>query len=100
MRPQAHARCRAKHTEFQPSLEEWFCPKCGASPDGGFIVETFSDDIGSHEECEALHTQDRLDCGKCGYSGSGTAFAKAVAKKANLVPCPHCKGHGFVKGPA
>lgn len=95
-RPKPHALCGAKHTTYQPSIEEWRCPKCGSEPRDGFILETFNDDIGSHEDCEALHREDELSCECCDRRISGTAFARAAMKKANRVACPHCKGHGFL----
>lgn len=95
-KPKPHALCGAKHTTYQPSREEWRCPKCGSEPRDGFILETFSDDIGSHEDCEALHIADELSCERCNRRISGTDFSQAAMEKANRVACPHCKGHGFL----
>lgn len=91
-------QCAAKHTAYNPSDEEWRCPKCGAGyRDGDFAIDTSAE--GTSEDCTRLHAQDLLYCVKCDYSTTGSRFAGAVAKAKNLVPCPTCKGHGVVDGP-
>jgi hypothetical protein len=83
--------CLYKHTKYQPTNEEWACPKCNA-PVGEFYVAS-----GPDQDCLLLHTDDCLVCMKCDFSISGQAFANRVVKKQNLVPCPCCNGKGFVK---
>lgn len=90
--------CDAKHTKYQPSDEEFCCPKCGAKC-GEFCV-----DDGPNLDCPLIHDDDHLACyGKrkvasCpdGYGTSGKAFAAALQRKKGLVPCSHCKGKGLV----
>lgn len=89
--------CTFKHTKYQPTDEEFHCPKCKA-PGGDFCV-----DDGPNLECDLLHDEDILNCyGKGGagcpaeYGITGKAFAAALVKKNNLVPCKHCKGKGLV----
>jgi hypothetical protein len=93
--------CEAKHTKYQPTGEEFRCPRCRAES-GDFYI-----DDGPNVECELLHDEDRLVClgkdsGGCPseYETSGRAFAAALVKKKNLVPCSHCKGTGYEKGKA
>jgi DNA-directed RNA polymerase subunit RPC12/RpoP len=85
--------CKAAHTKYQPSDEEWFCPKCGDGAESFVIEESDSDS----DECEKLHNNDGLICYNCGHSESGKVFSSRAARKSNMVPCPHCKGKGFVK---
>ena len=91
--------CSVKHTKYQPNDDEWRCPKCGVgSQDGereetGFVIDDGADESG---ECEKLHDEDDLLCYKCGYACSGKSFANYVVKKNSLVPCPCCKGTGYV----
>jgi hypothetical protein len=34
------AECGSKHTKFQPDVDYWFCPKCGAdNKNGDFYIE-------------------------------------------------------------
>lgn len=86
--------CQHKHTKYQPTDEEWRCPKCGASYDDGeeFVIW---DAVG--EDCSLLHDEDYLKCQKCGYETTGKRFAAYVVKKNSLIPCPTCKGKGVVK---
>ncbi len=84
--------CEAKHTKYQPTDEEFNCPKCGAK-----VGDFFKDDPVGHDECELLHDEDNLCCATCGYGCSGKAFAARIVKAKNLVSCPCCKGKGFVK---
>jgi len=87
--------CNARHTNFQPSLDEWKCPKCGAgSEDGDFIIENPDED--AHDECDKMHANDEVRCHACGYTGYGTAVSTALKRKYDLVTCPCCKGKGSV----
>lgn len=91
--------CGYKHTKYQPTDEEWRCPKCGAGfedKSGGFVIW---DGVSDNEEgeCQLLHVDDYLKCQKCGYDCQGKDFAAYVVKKNSLVSCPCCKGKGFVK---
>lgn len=85
--------CNVKHTKYQPTDDEWKCPKCGATanqPDG------FFNDESENNDCPTLHESDTLVCYRCGFSTSGKAFAARLQKAANMVPCPCCKGKGIV----
>lgn len=85
--------CVAKHVKYEPKDEEWTCPKCGSGIDSFVIEECDSE---SDDVCMRLHDKDFLKC-ECGYSTSGRAFSNLVVRKNSLVPCPHCKGKGFVR---
>lgn len=87
--------CQHKHTKYQPTNEEWRCPRCGATAEQGFIIYESINDM-DNIECELLHPEDYLHCGKCGLDTSGKAFAAFVVKKNSLVVCPTCKGKGMV----
>lgn len=93
--PTKQIHCEAKHTTYNPSLDEWKCPECQA-PVGEFAIDEPAE--GSSEDCERLHNKDYLHCYKCGYGVVGSKFATRIAKSKNLVPCPTCKGHGVVDG--
>lgn len=82
--------CTAKHTKYQPTAEDWRCPKCGAT-DGKFCI-----DDGPNMDCEAFHEDDLCVCYACGHEVGGKAFAARIQKAKSLVPCPHCKGVGLV----
>ena len=90
--------CSAKHTKYQPTDEEFCCPKCGATV-GHFCV-----DDGPNLDCDLLHDEDELNCygepGAMGcpaqYGTTGKAFAALVVKKKNIQTCPTCKGKGYV----
>lgn len=91
--------CTLKHTKYQPTPEEFHCPKCEA-PAGDFCVEG-----SGNYDCPLLHDDDELACyGKNGdgckaqYGTDGKTLARNIAKKKNLVKCEHCKGSGYVKG--
>lgn len=87
--------CPHKHTKYQPTDEEWRCPKCGATAQEGFIIYESINDMDTIE-CELLHPEDFLFCEKCNLETSGKAFAAFVVKKNSLVICPTCKGKGMV----
>ena len=87
--------CGAKHTKYQPTNEEWRCPKCGATADQGFNID--SPDPESSDDCELNHDLDEIHCNRCHeYSAWGKGFAAALQKKHNLGPCSQCKGAGMV----
>lgn len=90
--------CTDKHTAYQPSDDEFKCPKCGATA-GEFYIETEAEASTTRADCALVHPDDVLLCTKCGYGVSGKAFAAAIMKKKNLVPCPHCHGRGTIPGP-
>ena len=85
--------CAAKHTFYQPTDEEWRCPKCGATNDG-FVIDESDPDV--LETCGLLHSADMLRCFYCDWSGSGRTFVNKLAKEKNLVVCPTCEGTGHV----
>jgi hypothetical protein len=89
---EAKINCEAKHTKYQPTDEEFHCPKCGAK-----CGDFFKDDPVGHEECDLLHDEDNLCCATCGYGCSGRALAARIVKAKGLVQCPCCKGTGMVK---
>lgn len=94
--------CNARHTKYQPTDEEFRCPKCGAGPEEGFIIDDSPEDADS--DCGLLHEDDCIVCNNCKTEHhrdtdySGKSYAALMVKKNNLVPCPHCKGKGLVKG--
>ena len=87
--------CSIKHTAYQPTDEQWRCPKCGSDNEKFYVDEPVE---GSAEECDKLHEQDGLYC-QCGYAGTGKSFAEKVMEAQNRIVCPHCKGEGTIKGP-
>jgi len=92
--------CGAKHTKYQPTDDEWRCPKCGADAESFWVDEIAED---SDPDCQLLHVNDLLTCGTehgstySSYSIFGKSFAAMLQRKHNLGPCPHCKGSGLVK---
>jgi DNA-directed RNA polymerase subunit RPC12/RpoP len=87
-------KCMAKHTKYQPTDEEWKCPKCG-SDNEHFYIEGFTE--GSDDDCDLLHDKDEIGCDNCGHGISGKLFASRLQRKHNLITCPHCKGKGLIK---
>ena len=83
--------CDRKHTKFQPTDEQWECPKCGRGNDVFYISESVDAD------CILLHDDDFIVCENCEREWTGKKLAAVMAKKACMVKCPHCKGSGFVK---
>jgi hypothetical protein len=91
--------------QFCIPTELWRCPKCGVSSDstkGGFVLdEPFADeegkDISPEDEAQGW-TRNSAICCECGYTTTTARFFAALLKKANLVPCPCCKGSGYVPG--
>ena len=99
--------CGAKHTKYQPTMEEWKCPSCGIKDDGEhfyiddgehFYIDVYDDDI-ADLDCNLLHEKDGVVCTNCNKAWIGETLSKIMAKIANMVPCPNCKGAGFVKKP-
>jgi hypothetical protein len=86
--------CAAKHAVPQIPDSEWLCPKCGVSPEGGFVID--ESDETSDDDCPLLHGMDSIIC-SCGFGTSGKKLAQDYAKKKGLVRCEHCKGAGMVK---
>lgn len=88
--------CQVRHTVFQPmdTDEQWRCPRCDATAQMDFVVESSPDEV--DVACPLLHDEDEVRCGECGYAASGKAVAKAMMKKYNRVKCPTCKGCGTV----
>lgn len=89
--------CTEKHTKYQPTQDEWKCPKCGAG------VGTFYIDESPNHDCDLIHNEDTIMCmglngDRCDYLASGKSFVQNLVKKKNMVPCPHCKGKGMVQG--
>lgn len=78
--------CNAKHTNYQPTDDEWKCPKCGAGS-GEFLYDDMAELAG--DECGLLHDEDSLVCVmKHGEDGSrflisGEAFAAGFQSKAD-----------------
>lgn len=91
--------CQHKHTKYQPTDEEWKCPKCGVGhEDGaGWTLYDSPDDGTDGVDCLLLHNDDTLFCEKCSHSESGKTFALRLLKKHSFVTCPCCKGTGLVK---
>ena len=87
--------CPAKHAKYQPTDEDWLCPKCGADNRYFVIIAPIDD---ASEACVLVHEDDEIDCEKCGYGGSGSTVTKKMAAQMNMVKCPHCSGRGYVKG--
>jgi len=82
--------CLGKHTDFQPTDDEWICPGCGATQPDFYV------DSSDYMDCERVHTDDLVVCDACGYSKSGSWAMKALLKKLSMVTCPTCNGKGVV----
>jgi transcription initiation factor TFIIIB Brf1 subunit/transcription initiation factor TFIIB len=90
--------CKFKHTKYEPTEEEFMCPKCGAK------VGHFCIDEGPNMDCDQLHDEDNIVCygvdGKgcpAEYGTTGKKFVAWLLKKNDMVPCECCKGKGFVR---
>lgn len=94
--------CAATHTKFQPTDEQWKCPRCGTGTeyeeDGqtrdGMIVMDADETCDS--DCILLHSKDLVACMRCGGEWTGKRLAALLQRKANLAPCGHCNGTGLV----
>lgn len=90
--------CKVKPTKFQPSSEEFKCPRCGSKA-GYFCIDESECDY----DCPKLHEKDYIKCygtiddELCDYDTNGKAFVAKLLKQKNLVDCEHCKGTGKVK---
>ena len=84
--------CDAKHTAFQPTDEQWVCPKCG-DKENFYIDEP---DQEANEECDKLHNNDEVRCDKCGFGASGKTVASKLQKLHHREVCPTCKGAGTI----
>jgi len=92
--------CIEKHTPYQPTDDEFKCPKCGKGPNDdpqGLIVDEVPESV-EGTDCGKLHCLDLVRCYACGHETSGRSFAAYLMKKKLLVPCPCCKGKGTVPG--
>ena len=87
--------CSAKHTAFQPTDDQWQCPKCGAGSESFWIEDA---DASSSDDCGKLHEKDTVICIQCEGGWSGQKVASILAKRLHLVTCPTCKGRGVVDG--
>jgi rubredoxin len=86
--------CPAKHTKFQPTMEQWRCPLCGNDAQADFIVD--DPDPDAEDFCELLHEKDVITC-VCNDEGwTGKQIAAKLAKKLDMVTCPCCKGAGLI----
>lgn len=89
--------CPGKHTKFQPTDSQWYCPKCGAGT-YDFYIDCSPGD--ADPDCEKLHIGDSVVCTSCTRGNShhtGDQIAKAMVKKLHFMQCSHCKGSGFVQ---
>lgn len=89
-------KCTRKHTKYQVEDADWACPECGATSDkgdGNFVLES---EALTADECPLMHMDDYVVCYACNYTASANSYANRVQKQKNLVPCPCCKGKGFV----
>jgi len=87
--------CKAKRSAYQPTDDEWRCPKCGS--DVSFeIIETAGDC--DDDECTLLHDEDECECSACHYYATGAQVSLHFRKARGLIRCPACKGTGVVEG--
>lgn len=90
-------KCKAAHTAYQPSEEEWFCPECRRKRSGSasrieFTVFKYA--VDSDPDCGLLHEYDEIHCIDCGYTTCGTTLAREKQEASKKIECPHCKGTG------
>jgi Zn finger protein HypA/HybF involved in hydrogenase expression len=83
--------CALKHTRYQPTEEEWRCPKCGRDSSAFYIEES------ENMDCDLLHPDDSIICDTCDKVWSGAAIARIFQNKAHRIICPTCKGTGYVE---
>lgn len=92
--------CSFKHVVLQIPDEDWKCPKCGCGveykDDYGDMQDGFVIVVSENYDCELLHEDDELECGKCGYMLSGAEYSRWYGKLKSLVKCPCCNGKGMV----
>ncbi len=89
--------CTKKHTLYQPTIDEWCCPKCGERDDFVIDNDIILNPRYEEEECELLHEKDSINCGRCGKFLTGKTFAKKIQEKHGLIACECCNGTGLVK---
>lgn len=90
-------KCYAKHSKYQPTIEEFKCPKCGTGPENGdFYIDT-DPTVGSNFECEFMHDEDMIVCLKCNWESTGKKYSSMFIKAKNMVKCPCCKGTGLIE---
>jgi len=82
-------KCIVKHAAYQPTNEEWSCPKCGKYSESFWIEESSADG-----ECPLLHNTDIIVCFRCGYGTSGKNFAARLQKSKKSCPVPMLQGKG------
>lgn len=87
------SKCRKKHPTDIPD-DEWMCPRCGAGPEEGYVLEY---EVGTEAECEYPHASDLVSCGNCEYHATYGTVAKLYDYQKSLVVCPTCKGNGKIR---
>jgi Zn finger protein HypA/HybF involved in hydrogenase expression len=88
--------CKGNHTSYNPTDEEFRCPKCGASHPDFYIEENESETDGFN--CRLLHNGDFLRCDKCDFTIYGQEFVKELLEIRSLKVCPYCDGKGKIQG--
>jgi len=86
--------CTEKHAKFQPTDDQWKCPKCGAGNNGGESM--FYIDESPNGDCELLHNEDYIVCVECKSSWTGKRLSTVMVDALSLEKCPHCAGTGFI----
>ena len=94
LREEPMSQCIVKHTKFQPSLDEWLCPRCSADSNAFYIDDSPFD---AKDDCSRLHDDDFVVCINCKRDFTGKSVAKAIIQKQNMVVCQHCSGRGYVQ---
>lgn len=92
--PNPMSTCPAKHTKYNPPVEELNCPKCGATCGEFYYVEECWEE--TSEDCDLLHEKDQFVCSKCGHGESGSTASERIVRERDLKKCPCCKGRGYV----
>lgn len=70
--------CMITHTDYDPTIEEFNCPKCGAKHGRKFGIAD-EGSVGNYG-CDKLHLWDYLDCSHCGWKGHGDEWVKLMGK--------------------
>ena len=84
--------CRHKHTDPDPPVGAYICPRCGS--------EEFGIDVSQNPSCMFLHEEDILVCTDCKLKINGEVFAAIYLGEVRLIKCPHCKGTHIVRARA
>jgi hypothetical protein len=81
--------CTRKHIKDPIPEDTWICPKCGD--------ECCLDDP-DDDDCSNIHSDDWIICQniRCGHSEKVTSYFRRYLKEHSQVPCPHCKGTGYI----